>query len=42
VWASAGARGFYAGLTAEYAKVVPGVAIAYGAYEAMKSATAAD
>ena len=37
-----GVRGLYAGLTAEYCKVVPGVAIAYGTYEAVKRATEAD
>jgi solute carrier family 25 phosphate transporter 23/24/25/41 len=42
ILATRGAAGFYTGLVAEYCKVVPGVAIAYGTYEAMKSLTEAD
>ncbi|KAI8464682.1 MAG: mitochondrial substrate carrier family protein B [Monoraphidium minutum] len=42
VWRARGAAGFYTGMAAEYCKVVPGVAIAYGTYEAMKAWTAAD
>jgi solute carrier family 25 phosphate transporter 23/24/25/41 len=42
IWSARGASGFYAGIAAEYCKVVPGVAIAYGTYEAMKAWTKAD
>lgn len=42
IWRSRGPAGFYAGITAEFCKVVPGVAIAYGTYEAMKQWTEAD
>jgi hypothetical protein len=42
ILATRGPAGFYTGLLAEYCKVVPGVAIAYGSYEAMKSLTEAD
>ena len=42
VLAARGLKGFYTGITAEYCKVVPGVAIAYGSYEAMKRYTQAD
>jgi solute carrier family 25 phosphate transporter 23/24/25/41 len=31
-----GLRGFYAGIVPEYCKVVPGVALAFCAYEMMK------
>jgi len=42
VVASRGLGGFYTGMVTEYCKVVPGVAIAYGTYEAMKKLTDAD
>jgi hypothetical protein len=42
IMATTGPLGFYSGLTAELAKVVPGVAIASGTYEAMKQLIEAD
>ncbi|GBF89050.1 hypothetical protein Rsub_01767 [Raphidocelis subcapitata] len=42
ILAARGPAGFYSGITAELAKVVPGVALAYGTYEAMKEFTQAD
>ena len=38
VWATAGPRGFYVGLTINYIKVAPTVGLSFMTYEAVKTA----